>query len=388
MDPDIEVRHNNQVETWEIPASANTKYLSHGYFRYIGQFPPQIPRAFLRQYGRPGQTLLDPMCGGGTALLEARIHGLNAIGYDINPVALIWSRVRATCYDASVLNPLVEDLIQRIQVDTETGLDQYLARRSSRTHTRETQLDLKGNEKFFDRRTLTNLAVVLKLVNEVPMPFREFVMAGLLAVARKVSLANKKKMNVVVDPRSRKYELIGTYTKQLRMMIKVNEELGKVIPGGTGLEVSQKDARSLGLDEEVDVAVLHPPYPTNTAFSESLRLQLAILGLDHTKLFRDEIQVRGSYFHKPDGVRRYLVDWYKVLSEIHRALKRRAHCCVVIGDGKVDFVRIPMGAITCEFARDLGFSVERFCHHVLVNNTGRTLNRRMTEDYVIILRKG
>ena len=386
MDSEIRVTFEDGKETWEIPAGANTKYLSHGYFRYIGQFPPQIARAFVHRYGRHGQTLLDPMCGGGTALLEARIHGLSAIGFDINPVAVMWSRVKATHYDPLKLNPLVDDLMHRVRTATKDGLDHYLSKSTTRIRMRG--IDLRGNEKFFDKQTLEKLGAVLALVNEVPMPFREFVLAGLLAIARKVSLANKKKMNVVLDNSSHKYELTSSYAKQLTQMVKINEDLGKVIKSGTTLEVSQRDARSLDLDDgEIDVAMVHPPYPTNTAFSESLRLQLSILGIDHRSLSQDEIQVRGSYFHKPDGVRRYLVDWHKVLSEMHRVLKRQGHCCVVIGDGRMDFVRIPMGAITREFARDLGFSVDKFCRHILVNNTGRTLDRRMTIDYVIILRK-
>ena len=60
---EIKIFKENDLEVWEIPASANTKYLSHSYFRYIGQFPPQIARALISQYGKEGGKLLDPMCG-------------------------------------------------------------------------------------------------------------------------------------------------------------------------------------------------------------------------------------------------------------------------------------------------------------------------------------
>lgn len=386
VDPDILVGKNgNGVETWQIPHKVDTKYLSHSYFRYIGQYPPQIARALIHLYGKPGQTLLDPMVGGGTSLVEARLAGMNAIGSDINPVALIWSKVRASCYEPLRLQAAMGKMTEGINAAVGGKLESYSDRHPE---VKPTNLDLGDNSKFFDRETLEELSLIRFFIDQVPEELREFPLATFLAVARKVSLADKKKMNVVVNPKAKKYPAVPTYIDKLEEMVGVNKELCRRICRETTLKVVKQDARSLKLaSRSVDMVLVHPPYPTNTSFSESLRLQLALLGIDHSSLFGDEIQVRGSYFHKKEGVRNYLVDWHKVLSEIHRVLKPSGYCGVVIGDGRFEFVRLPMGAITQEFAKDLGFTVERFAEHILVNNTGRTLNRRMASDYVIVVRK-
>ena len=41
-----------------------------------------------------GDTVLDPYCGSGTTLLEAKRRGINSIGFDLNPLALFISRMK------------------------------------------------------------------------------------------------------------------------------------------------------------------------------------------------------------------------------------------------------------------------------------------------------
>jgi len=52
---------------------------------YRGNFAPQVPRNVILNYSEEGDLVLDPMVGGGTTLIEARLLNRNAIGYDINP---------------------------------------------------------------------------------------------------------------------------------------------------------------------------------------------------------------------------------------------------------------------------------------------------------------
>ena len=122
----IDVTFEKEQEIWTIPASADTKYLSHSYFRYIGQFPPQIARAIILQYGKKGGTLLDPMCGGGTTLLEARLNDMNAIGYDINKVAIIWSKARASTFQPSKLKKIIEEFIDQLYSIKTGAIDNYI----------------------------------------------------------------------------------------------------------------------------------------------------------------------------------------------------------------------------------------------------------------------
>ena len=60
-----------------------------------GEVHPEIPRRLIEAY-RPaeGFVLLDPFCGSGTTLSEAQRAGLPSIGIDLNPIAVMMSRVK------------------------------------------------------------------------------------------------------------------------------------------------------------------------------------------------------------------------------------------------------------------------------------------------------
>ncbi|MBS7288729.1 MAG: DNA methylase [Candidatus Freyarchaeota archaeon] len=56
---------------------------------YRGNWAPQVARNVILRYSRPGELVLDQMCGGGTTLVECRLLGRNAIGVDVNYEACI-----------------------------------------------------------------------------------------------------------------------------------------------------------------------------------------------------------------------------------------------------------------------------------------------------------
>lgn len=71
-------------------------YASHNFHSFPAKFPPQLPRKFIRALTSPGEIVLDPMMGSGTTVLEALLAGRQAIGIDIDPLAVLMSRVKTT----------------------------------------------------------------------------------------------------------------------------------------------------------------------------------------------------------------------------------------------------------------------------------------------------
>ena len=70
---------------WSFPERGN--WATHN-ANYRGNFAPQIARNIIEMYSQRGDTVLDPMVGGGTTLIEAKLLVRNAIGLDINPKAI------------------------------------------------------------------------------------------------------------------------------------------------------------------------------------------------------------------------------------------------------------------------------------------------------------
>ncbi|MEX0568055.1 MAG: TRM11 family methyltransferase [Candidatus Njordarchaeota archaeon] len=56
---------------------------------YRGNWAPQIPRALMLMYTKPGDVVVDPMIGSGTTAIEAKLLGRNCIAVDISFPAVI-----------------------------------------------------------------------------------------------------------------------------------------------------------------------------------------------------------------------------------------------------------------------------------------------------------
>ena len=74
-------------------ATHPAEYLLH---RYWARKPHNILAAYVRELVPPGGRVVDPFCGSGVLLSEAARAGLEAYGADINPIAVLLSRVTLT----------------------------------------------------------------------------------------------------------------------------------------------------------------------------------------------------------------------------------------------------------------------------------------------------
>ncbi len=74
-------------------------YGAHNFHAFPAKFPPQLPRKFIVGLTEPGDTVLDPMMGSGTTVVEAVGAGRRAVGFDIDPLAARITRVKVTPLD-------------------------------------------------------------------------------------------------------------------------------------------------------------------------------------------------------------------------------------------------------------------------------------------------
>lgn len=67
----------------------------HAWYRFVLSFPPHLVRQYFETFGlKRGQTVLDPFCGTGTTLVEAKKHGIVSQGIEANPMAALASRTK------------------------------------------------------------------------------------------------------------------------------------------------------------------------------------------------------------------------------------------------------------------------------------------------------
>ncbi|MDA0867660.1 MAG: DNA methyltransferase, partial [Cyanobacteria bacterium] len=60
----------------------------HDWYRFVLSYPPHLVRDYIEKFGLGGDAvILDPFCGTGTTLVEAKKQGLAAVGVEATPMS-------------------------------------------------------------------------------------------------------------------------------------------------------------------------------------------------------------------------------------------------------------------------------------------------------------
>src|SRR3989304_5799715 len=67
----------------------------HAWYRFVLSFPPHLVQDYIQKFGlNQKSVILDPFCGTGTTLVEAKLAGMIAIGLEGNPFPHFASSVK------------------------------------------------------------------------------------------------------------------------------------------------------------------------------------------------------------------------------------------------------------------------------------------------------
>lgn len=86
-----------------------TRNRFHSICPYFAMFPEDFVRKYILAWTKPNDLVLDPFCGRGTTILEGLLNGRQAIGCDLNPVAVCLSKAKSN-------PPRLIDVLDRIGV--------------------------------------------------------------------------------------------------------------------------------------------------------------------------------------------------------------------------------------------------------------------------------
>ena len=267
----------------KLPNKRCLRYATHGLHEYRGKFFPQLVRALMNIVKLPkGGVVLDPMCGSGTTLVEARLSGRTTYGLDMNPLSVFITDVkcRALTLDPGALMRACDALRRELTAPPRGGDRGRLAGLATR--------DREYLERWFAGRTLRELDRIDAAVRRLPTPtLRRFYLVCLSNILRGVSQQKNDDLRV----RREETELAAgeTIARFLDQAARSTRTVAAFLAerGGAGVgrhAVREADARQAAaalpsLAGRVDAVITSPPYATALPYLDTDRLSLVYLGL-------------------------------------------------------------------------------------------------------------
>lgn len=278
----------------------STRYSAHGLHEYKGKFNPQVVRAIGNILGLPrGAWILDPFCGSGTTLLESAHAGWNAVGVDLNPLAVLISNAKVRAIGAPIdelkhiTNQLTSTLSQRTaNLSYERAWTKPEMIRVAGDRWRDTLLNADYLALWFPESVLVQIAAILHEINSCMGDSLKLIFRVILSdLARDVSLQDPGdlRMRRRKDPQQN-YPLVPMFLKsteaKIAIIIKARETLGRTsgyqqaVVGDNREPLNWlQDRPELKPLRGFDAAITSPPYATALPYIDTQRLSLCLLGL-------------------------------------------------------------------------------------------------------------
>ncbi len=272
----------------------STRYSSHGLHEYRGKFNPQIVRAvgnMLRL--QPGEWVLDPFCGSGTTLLEAAHMGWNAIGVDINPLAvqIAKAKIAAIRLPLEELHTYKDALSQRLSKRfNDVSFDRAFTERQIRALGGEGWQTYLPHFDYlscwFTESVLVQLAAIMDEIAKIASTDLRLVLCIILSdILREVSLQDPADLRI----RRRKSPpenapVIPLYLENVKRKIEVILKARPYIGNVTTIQDallgdSRYSASTVKAYPPFDGAITSPPYATALPYIDTQRLSLVLLRL-------------------------------------------------------------------------------------------------------------
>jgi len=330
--------------------------------------------------------VLDPFCGCGTTLLACKQRGINALGFDVLPIAVFSSKVKVRDYDIEELKLYSKEILNKKFIRQEIP---------------------KKFLKYFSKYVLEDIIFFKNEINKIDdEKVRDFMLLALINSSIKCSYIFKdggvlkiKKRNVA--------PLREMFRRQILKMIK---DLTNFEKRNCEIFVDFGDARNLNVESEsIDFIITSPPYLNKIEYtkvyeveeelflSEKARPSIrSFIGkeIKNPNILKDvENALNKNILEKisqyPNAIA-YANDIYLSIKEMYRVCKNDALSAIVIGDGVFveDNVVIEADKLLADIASYCGFNVREI---IIVNKrfytTPKRIKKGVIKESLLILKK-
>lgn len=343
--------------------------------RTVHPFParmaPEIALRSLRNLPR-NSLVLDPMAGSGTVVRHALALGHRAIGFDMDPLAVLMSRVWTSPIDAGIVGKELDCLIEEAEtVDLRSAQLEW--------HDLETSDFVRYWFAAKQRRTLTRLAIVLARWRQGRLSEARSDALNVLQVALSRIIITKEQCASLARDTSHSrphrvaddngYDVLAGLRRSTASLL---DRLEEHAPHRRA-HIELGDARNMNLRSgSVDYVLTSPPYLNQIDYMRGHRLSLIWLGysLSELRVIRGNTvgaerassistntdiertihamcQADNLSSRQKSMVLRYAVDLQRLLSETVRVLAPTGSAVFVVGNSclKDQFIKNADGVV-------------------------------------------
>lgn len=405
----------------DLPDIKDYTHLAH---RFPGKFHPPLVNHIINKYGDEHDVIADPMCGSGTAGLEAVIAGKDAICNDIDPLSALITRGKTNPVDPILLRSTSKNIIEGIgQMPKEGSFDEETAIEKIQSNIDGKDYTIPYNVfHWFEPHVAVGYSRLLTSAHDElqghDSGLWDAVHTALAAMVRQISRADPEPVSGLEVTSVRKEELeegvefdvIGSFRNVLNRLARGYQELQEAQPLGD-ITVFESDCRYFSdMVDEVDLSptmiVTSPPYCNAIEYSRRHRLEYEWLGLfnnedvddprnERIETSRDffgsttprQDTLRGldevphpevreltatieqdGYERKSNLLRKYFLDAYEWIDEIRNVLRVGGLFCLIVGPSTSYGQTVNTPKWLKDISVELDFEVHEEMNYLLKNN--------------------
>ncbi len=380
----------------------------------IDEMQKNIIEAVMQLHGGSNLTLLDPFHGAGTSLLIAKELGMNQIGFDINPLANLITKVKLHAYDETIF--IDKTKLFNI-IDNTDEITDYTFHKI---------------EKWFRDDITSSLSKIRSAIMQLENEYNRFFFWTVFSnIVRRYSNSRSSTFKLHIKEQEKMDEMIDNsiedFKKEVNQSIKklsfeeVNENTSQLICGDSLELINNLD------NESIDIICTSPPYGDNqTTVTYGQFSSLALRWINHEDL-DEQVEVVDYNFSSLDnlslgGRRRQLTtnvacleeylgrikenkrqkvinfvsDYVNIFSGLVEKLRPNGYIVLTVGNRKVDNQLFPFVQVNDELA--VLYNLEKVTEKkrdILNKRIAKKISRvdeqsveSMSEEYILIYKKG
>ena len=405
----------------------DSSQMSHDFHAFPAKFPPQLPRLFITHLTNPGERVLDPMMGSGTCVLEAVAVGREGVGLDIDPLAVMLSKVKLNYVNPEVAQAVGLQIAERAESALHNGALQNLEKELSIRFNPKTR---KFVDYWFSFQTQLELTTIIREIEKVEdYDVKEFLTlvfsAIIITKSGGVSLAwdlahtrpHKLNQGAPKSYRPAVKEFRKRLLKNINGLIEMNADKARTFLQFGNAEVMPLKSNS------VDLLFTSPPYASNAIdYMRAHKFSLVWLGHHVDQLSELRSKYIGGekvssydFLDMPPGTKsiiaslaaidkkkslalhRYYSEMRKVVSEAFRVLKPGKAAVFVVGSSMMRGIDSQTQMCLGEIGSMVGFDLvgigtrkldrDRRMLPARIKKQQSQIEERMHEEYVVALVK-